>query len=61
MTPAIGLQLERFKNERINKYWKHMVKKEKKAAAAADASFVPPHQRIEATFVPSLLDDFLQV
>ena len=38
-----------------------MVKKEKKAAAAADASFTPPDQRIEATFVPSLLDDFLQV
>ncbi len=54
--------MERFKNERLNKAWRRIIKKEKKKTAGGDAdSSIPPEQRTEATFVPKMLDDFLQV
>jgi intron-binding protein aquarius len=59
------LQLELHEHPQLAKHWRHMAKKNaKKAAQAAAANksgdHVPASQSIDATFLPSLLTDFLQ-
>ncbi len=48
----------------LAKHWRHMAKKEAKAAKAAKDSgplHVPAAETPEATFIPLLLADFLKV
>ena len=46
------LQLELHDQPQLAKHWKHLAKKEAKAAAAAQEGHVPVQQRPEATFLP---------
>ena len=59
------LQMELHANEAIlGKPWKQLAKREVKAEAAAKAAgqpYVPVTERPEATFLPGLLTEFLQV
>ena len=58
------LQLELQSQEMLTKHWRHLAKKEAKAAKAAkDAGtqHVPAAETPEATFIPLLLADFLKV
>jgi hypothetical protein len=53
------LQLELHAQPQLAKHWRHLAKKE--AKAAAQEGHVPVQSRPEATFVPALLSDFLAV
>ena len=54
-------QLELQLHDTLAKHWRHLAKKEAKAVKDAIAGHVPVAQRPEATFLPALLADFLQV
>ena len=58
-------QLELHANEAVlGKPWKQLARREAKAEAAATAAgetYVPPGQRLETTFLPDMLVEFLQV
>lgn len=56
-----ALQLERHTQERIDKRWRALEKKEKKEAKEAPDTFIPMAQRPEATFIANLIDTFLEV
>lgn len=53
------LQLELHAQPQLAKHWKNLAKKEVKAAAKA--GHVPIKQRPEATFIPGLVEEFLEV
>lgn len=53
------LQLEMHSQPTLVKHWKHLVKKEGKAAGKPD--YLPPKQRPESAFLPGLLEEFLSV
>ena len=55
------MQLELHEHEALARYWKQLGKREAKAAAVQGDSFVPPHQRPEATYLPTLVQNFLEV
>ena len=58
------LQLELQSQEMLAKHWRHLAKKEAKAVKAAQeagTAHTPAAQTPEATFLPRLLADFLQV
>ena len=60
----VSLQLELQSQEMLAKHWRHLAKKEAKAAKAAKEAgteHVPAAETPEATFLPRLLADFLQV
>ena len=64
LKPLVLLQLELQSQEMLAKHWRHLAKKEAKAAKAAKESgtaHVPAAETPEATFLPRLLSDFLQV
>jgi len=50
------LQLELHALPQLAKHWKHLLKKEAKAAKVP--GYLPPQQRPEAGFLPALLDEF---
>jgi intron-binding protein aquarius len=52
------LQLELHEQEPLAKRWRHMIKKDAKAAAK-DAGHVPLKEKPEATFFAGMLDEFL--
>lgn len=52
------LQLELHAHPQLTRHWKHLAKKEGKAAAAAGEGYVPIQYRSEVTFLPSLISDF---
>ncbi len=54
------LQLELHEHPQLAKHWKHMAKKDAKKAQAAASGYVPASESIDATFLPSLLADFLE-
>ena len=60
LTP-LSLQLERASQERIEEKWKALEKREKKEAKKGGPDFVPAAERPEATFVASLVDNFVEV
>ncbi|GAX76342.1 hypothetical protein CEUSTIGMA_g3788.t1 [Chlamydomonas eustigma] len=53
------LQLELHAHPQLAKHWKALLKKEQKAAAKP--GYVPPSQRMEVQFIPSLLTDFIEM
>ncbi|KAL4443940.1 hypothetical protein ABPG75_011677 [Micractinium tetrahymenae] len=53
------LQLELHDQPQLAKHWKHLAKRE--AKAAKEEGHVPVQQRPEAAFLPGLLDEFLVV
>ncbi|KAK9820367.1 hypothetical protein WJX72_009525 [[Myrmecia] bisecta] len=55
------LQLELHAHDNLAKHWRYMAKKAAKEAKAGKAGYVPEAQRPDATFLPSLLDEFLGV
>ena len=58
------MQLELQSQEMLAKHWRHLAKREAKAVKAAKeagTAHVPAAQTPEATFLPLLLADFLQV
>ncbi len=64
LTLILLLQLELQSQEMLAKHWRHLAKKEAKAAKAAKEAgteHVPAAETPEATFLPRLLADFLQV
>jgi intron-binding protein aquarius len=54
------LQLELHEHPQLAKHWKHMAKKDAKKAQVAGVGYIPTSESIEATFLPSLLTDFLE-
>ena len=58
---SLGMQLERHSQERIDKRWRALEKREKKEAKEAPETFIPVAQRPEATFIASFVDTFLEV
>lgn len=59
------LQLELHEHPQLAKHWRHMAKKDAKKAAQTAAGnksgdYVPASESNEATFLPSLLTDFLE-
>ena len=54
-------QLELQSHDTLAKHWRHLAKKEAKAVKDGVPGHVPVAQRAEATFLPALLADFLQV
>lgn len=64
LKPLLLLQLELQSQEMLAKHWRHLAKKEAKAAKAAKEAgmaHTPAADTPEATFLPRLLSDFLQV
>ena len=58
------LQLELSKNAQLEKHWRYLMKKEAKAVKAAakgGAPHVPLSQRPDATWLPALVDEFLNI
>jgi len=63
-TSSIFLQLELQSQDMLAKHWRHLAKREAKAVKAAKeagTAHVPAAETPEATFLPLLLADFLQV
>jgi len=63
-TSALLLQLELQSQDMLAKHWRHLAKREAKAVKAANeagTTHVPAAETPEATFLPLLLADFLQV
>lgn len=54
-------QLELQTHEVLVKHWRSLAKKEARAAKEAGDAHVPVVDRPEAAFIPSLLDEFLEV
>ena len=52
------LELELHAHPELVRHWKHLAKKEAKAAKASGDSHIPITQRMEATFIPRLLYSF---
>ena len=63
-SPQLLLQLELQSQDMLAKHWRHLAKREAKAVKAAKeagTAHVPAAETPEATFLPLLLADFLQV
>lgn len=58
------LQMELHQHPDLAKKWRALERREaklEKAAAAAGSPYVPLANRLDATFIPSLIEEFLQV
>ena len=56
---ALLLQLERHAEERLDEKWRALEKRAKKEAKKE--GYVPPQERPEASFIASLVDEFVEV
>ena len=56
---ALLLQLERHAEERLDEKWRALEKRAKKEAKKE--GYVPPQERPEASFIASLVEEFVEV